>query len=99
MTTSPHSIAQDASSTAAPVPAATSDVERVRQLTQAMFPGPVEVEADEDPEEPAERWWNFRVECSLAHAELRELRSHWHESVHRLGVSDASRYSLQVHRP
>ncbi len=74
-------------------------LDKIRRLTEAMFPGQVEIESDSDPEDPSFSWWNFWVESTLDHSQLRPLRAGWHAAVYQLGVGDATQFSLQVRRP
>jgi hypothetical protein len=77
----------------------TSDLDRVRLLTERMFSGPIAVEPDCDPEDPASKWWNVCVESPLDHAALRELRARWHDAVYQMGASDPTQFSLLIRRP
>lgn len=80
-----------------PVPGGPAGIlEKVRQITRDLFPGPIEIETDSDPEDPASSWWTFCVESSLEHAELRPLRAKWHEAVYQLGVRDATQFRLAI---
>lgn len=56
----------------------------LRAMTQQLFPGPLEVSVEVDPEYPTRRWTLFEVEAAGEYREYRDLVQRWHDEVARM---------------
>lgn len=56
-------------------------LEAILELTQEMFPGPIRIETDADPEWPAERYVTFVVEVSGTMKDFVGKQGLWQEQV------------------
>ena len=66
------------------------------RLTQALFPGQVRVEVEEDPELPDATYLVFNVTAEGTLAEIVDRRMQWHDRVRELIPERAQRLRLSV---
>ena|SRR5688572_16672514 len=57
---------------------------QLRAMTRRLFPGPLEVSVEVDPEHPARRWTLFEVEAAGEYREYRDFVQRWHDEVARI---------------
>jgi hypothetical protein len=69
---------------------------RAMSLTQLLFPGPVRVEFEDDPEIPDVSYVVFHVEAHGTSGDIIRRRLQWHDQVRELIPDSAQHLRLSV---
>jgi hypothetical protein len=73
---------------------------RVLAITRRCFPGPMEVEASHNPEEPEHRWRVVVVHARPTSEETDAATVDWHQQmIQELGPDQFLRYTILVQFP
>jgi len=75
----------------------TALLDKIQQISERLFPGPVSFEQTFDPEEPTCEYIVFDVTAKGSFSDYRELIFQWHDEVERVVSSEAGDFRLIVH--
>ena len=93
-----NSLAMSGDNAHAVLPSLSPEVRsKIIAMTQGLFPGPIQIERDFDPQFPEDQWFVVDAE---ARGEVREMIDRellWHDKVREIvGLADALRFRLCV---
>jgi hypothetical protein len=76
---------------------ASAMINQILALSASIFPGPVEFEAANDPENPSDKYVVFDVVAAGEYVDYRERIFQWHDEVEKLVGGPTSEFRLIVH--
>jgi len=77
-------------------PLVTQLVGRITQISERLFPGPVNIEYAFDPEDPSVEWLIFDVVAQGEYKDYRDRIFQWHDEVDTIVPGTAADFRLSV---